>query len=83
MNYNVAGFELDAYRERERFAVELDVFETHGTRIAFERDRIRADDLLVVGVETIRITGPRLRREPEAVIGRLSEHLARRMSERA
>ena len=30
MNFNVAGFELDAYWEAERFAVELDVYETHG-----------------------------------------------------
>lgn len=83
MNYNVAGFELDAYWERERFAVELDVFETHGTRIAFERDRVRADDLLALGVEMIRVTGPRLRREPAAVMRRLAEHLARRRRERS
>lgn len=78
MNFVVAGMELDAYWEAERFAVELDVFETHGTQIAFERDRIRADDLLATGVETIRVTGPRLRREPDAVMRRLAEHLARR-----
>jgi hypothetical protein len=30
--------ELDAYWDRERFAVELDVFETHGTQVAFERE---------------------------------------------
>lgn len=52
MNFVVAGFELDAYWERERFAVEM-----------------------------IRVTGPRLRREPEAVIRRLGEHLARRRRE--
>lgn len=81
MNFNVAGLELDAYWERERFAVELDAFETHGTRAAFERDRIRADDLLAIGVEMIRVTGPRLRREPEAVIRRVGDHLARRRRE--
>src|SRR5262249_8772660 len=32
MNFNVAGFELDAYWPDLRFCVELDVFETHGTR---------------------------------------------------
>jgi very-short-patch-repair endonuclease len=83
MNFNIAGFELDAYWEHERFAVELDVFETHGTRVAFERDRIRADDLLAIGVEMIRVTGPRLRREPEAVMRRLGEHLAHRRRERS
>ena len=39
MNFDVAGYELDAYWPDHRFAVELDVFETHGTRAAFERDR--------------------------------------------
>ncbi len=81
MNYVVGGMELDAYWERERFAVELDVYETHGTHVAFERDRIRDDDLLVLGVEVIRITDPRLRREPDAIICRLSGHLERRRQE--
>lgn len=81
MNYVVGGMELDTYWEREGFAVELDVFETHGTHVAFERDRIRGDDLLALGVEMIRITGPRLRREPDAVMRRLGHHLARRRRE--
>ncbi len=36
-NLFVAGFELDAYWERERFAVELDIYEFHGGRISFEQ----------------------------------------------
>ncbi len=76
MNYSVAGFELDAYWERERFAVELDVFETHGSHAAFERDRLREDDLLLIGVETIRVTGSRLAQEPTATINRVAAHLA-------
>jgi hypothetical protein len=82
MNYNVAGFELDAYWETERFAVELDVFETHGTRAAFERDRSRDEELKLAGVELLRITGPRLDREPEVVVERLRVLLARRRRER-
>jgi hypothetical protein len=35
MNFNVGAYELDAYWERERFVVELDVYETHGSRGAF------------------------------------------------
>jgi hypothetical protein len=81
MNFNVSGYELDAYWKRERFAVELDVFETHGTHDAFERDRLRQDDLLLVGVEMIRVTGPRLRREPAATIDRVAAHLERRRRE--
>jgi very-short-patch-repair endonuclease len=81
MNYVVAGMELDAYWEDERFVVELDVYETHGTRAAFERDRIRQDDLLALGIEMIRVTGPRLRREPDEVMRRLAEHLERRRAQ--
>ncbi len=83
MNYGVGGMELDAFWKREQFAVELDVYETHGTHVAFERDRIRADDLLALGVEMIRVTGPRLSREPDEVMRRLGQHLARRRDELA
>jgi very-short-patch-repair endonuclease len=82
MNFVVAGFELDAYWEPERFAVELDVYETHGTHEAFESDRLRQDDLLLLGVEMIRVTGPRLRREPKATIERVAAHLDRRRRNR-
>ena len=75
MNFNVAGYELDAYWEPERFAVELDVYETHGSRAAFERDRLRQEDLKLIGVEMIRVTGPRLEREPEAR-RRVAAHLS-------
>jgi very-short-patch-repair endonuclease len=78
MNYNVAGFELDAYWERKRFAVELDVYETHGSHAAFERDRLRQEDLLLLGVEMTRVTGPRLAREPKRVMERVATLLARR-----
>jgi very-short-patch-repair endonuclease len=78
MNYNVGGFELDAYWEPERFAVELDVYETHGSQYAFENDRLRQDDLLLIGVEMIRVTGSRLRREPRETIARVAAHLDRR-----
>lgn len=78
MNLNVGGFELDAYWEPERFAVELDVYETHGTHLAFENDRWRQDDLLLDGIETIRVTGPRLDAEPRETIERIAAHLERR-----
>jgi very-short-patch-repair endonuclease len=78
MNFDVAGYELDAYWEPERFAVELDVYETHGTRQAFERDRFRHEDLKLIGVEMIRVTGPRLDRESDALIRRVERLLAQR-----
>jgi very-short-patch-repair endonuclease len=75
MNLNVAGYEVDAYWGSERFVVELDVYETHGSHAAFERDRLRQEDLKLRGVEMIRVTGPRLDREPEAIIERVAAHL--------
>jgi very-short-patch-repair endonuclease len=76
--YNVAGYELDAYWQRERFAVELDTFKTHGSRAAFERDRRRHEDLKLIGIEMIRVTGPRLDREPNEAIGSVARLLAQR-----
>jgi very-short-patch-repair endonuclease len=77
-NVVVEGFELDCYWEAEGFAVELDVFATHGSRRSFEQDRERADDLLLAGIELIRVTDVRLEREPRETITRVAAHLARR-----
>jgi hypothetical protein len=78
MNAFVAGYEIDAWWEAERFGVELDVYETHGGPLSFEEDRVRDDELLLAGIETTRVTGPRLDREPRAVVDSLRRHLARR-----
>jgi hypothetical protein len=78
MNYVERGFELDCYWPEHRFTVELDVFETHGTRAAFERDRKRQEDLLLVGIVMTRVTGPRLEREPQQVIARVARLLEAR-----
>jgi hypothetical protein len=77
-NFVEHGFELDCYWPERRFAVELDLFETHGTRAAFERDRKRQEDLLLAGISMTRATGPRLEREPRAVIERISRLLEQR-----
>jgi very-short-patch-repair endonuclease len=77
-NVAVEGYELDAYWEAEGFAVELDVYATHGSPRSFEADRERADDLLLAGIELIRVTDVRLTREPRETIARVAAHLARR-----
>lgn len=82
-NFVEQGFELDCYWPEYRFAVELDVFETHGTRAAFERDRKRQEDLLLVGIAMTRVTGPRLECEPDEVIERVRRLLSARAPYRA
>jgi hypothetical protein len=77
-NYVEHGFELDCYWPEFRFAVELDVYETHGTRAAFERDRLRQEELLLTGIAMTRVTGPRLEREPRQVIERVRRLLEQR-----
>jgi hypothetical protein len=80
-NLAVDGFMLDVYWPELRFAVELDVYETHGTHASFETDRLRQEELKLSGVEMIRITGPRFDAEPDEVLDRLRRHLERRKHE--
>jgi very-short-patch-repair endonuclease len=81
MNFNAYGYELDAYWPDLRFAVELDLFETHGSRAAFERDHLRQEELKLLGIEMIRVTRPRFQREPDAVLRNLANLLERRRVE--
>jgi very-short-patch-repair endonuclease len=71
-NHFVGQYELDAYWPEARFAVELDTFETHGSRRAFELDRERDAVLLEEGIRTIRVTDLQLERRPDEVLRRLS-----------
>jgi hypothetical protein len=81
VNVYVCGFEIDAYWEAERFAVELDGYEYHRSRSAFERDRARQEELKLAGIEMVRITARRIAHEPEEVVGRLRVLLERRQRE--
>jgi predicted transcriptional regulator of viral defense system len=53
--WNEVGHEIDVYWPERRFGVELDSFETHGTREAFEVDRER--DAVVALVATLLARG--------------------------
>jgi very-short-patch-repair endonuclease len=81
-NITIGGYELDVFWSRERFVVELDVYETHGTHAAFENDRLRQEDLLLLGIAMTRVTGPRFDREPTQVIERVAWLLADRREQR-
>jgi very-short-patch-repair endonuclease len=81
VNTFVAGYEIDAYWARERFAVELDGWDTHRTRAAFERDPLRLEELKLAGIDSIRLTARRIEREPGRVAKRLHQLLANRRLE--
>jgi len=55
-NTHVHGYEVDAYWPDRKLAVELDSWEHHGTRAAFERDRERDAELHAFGIATLRFT---------------------------
>jgi hypothetical protein len=81
INHFVAGHEVDAYWEAERFAVEVDGWEGHRSRASFENDPLRIENLKLAGIEAIRITARRIEQEPEAVGERLAILLGRRRRE--
>jgi very-short-patch-repair endonuclease len=66
-NHWVCGFEVDAVWPEQRLVVEVDGYEFHRTRAAFERDRARDAALQVAGFRVLRFTRRGLEREREAV----------------
>lgn len=80
-NLFIEGYELDVYWPTERFAVELDTYDYHGSPAAFEADRLRQEDLKLAGIEMTRVTGIRMEREPRAVATRLHRLLTQRRRE--
>lgn len=76
--WNEIGLELDVYWPERRFGIELDTYETHGTRDAFERDHDRDLALTLAGIETIRISERQFRREPDQLATRVATLLERR-----
>src|SRR4051794_7928508 len=66
-NAIIEGYEVDAVWRDARLIVELDGYATHGTRKAFERDRIRDRTLQARGWRPIRLTSLQLAADPAAL----------------
>jgi very-short-patch-repair endonuclease/predicted transcriptional regulator of viral defense system len=77
VNVQLQGFLVDFLWPSERLVVEVDGYEFHNDRAAFERDRRRDQILTAAGYRVIRVTWRQLRDEPVAVIARLAQALAR------
>lgn len=67
VNVKVAGNEADFLWPEQRLIVEVDGYQFHGHRQAFERDRRRDAAHVLAGYRVIRITWRRLTDEPLAV----------------
>lgn len=75
-NVHVLGHEVDALWPEAKLIVELDSWEHHGHRAAFERDRARDPKLLIAGYRTIRVTHRRLDREAAQLAAEIRQLLA-------
>jgi very-short-patch-repair endonuclease len=61
--------------EKQKLAIETDGEETHGTAVAFQRDRLRDQLLVAAGYRTARITWRQVQDEPTAVVNRIARML--------
>lgn len=76
-NRRIGAWELDFLWAGERLVVELDSYEFHKDRAAFERDRRKDMALRDAGYTVIRITGRQLIDEPLLVIAHVARALDR------
>jgi very-short-patch-repair endonuclease len=70
------GCQVDAFWPDHRLVVEIDSWEFHGGRQAFETDRARDAVHTAAGYRVLRFTAVQLRDQPLIVIGQLSAALA-------
>lgn len=71
VNVRVGPFLVDFLWRDRRLAVEVDGFETHGTRSAFEADRARDTQLKLLGHDVVRFTWRQIVGDPSAVASTL------------
>ena len=75
-NVSILDHEVDAYWPKHRLVVEMDSWEFHHHRAAFERDRARDATMQAAAYRVIRLTHRRLEREPAAIASQLRALLA-------
>jgi very-short-patch-repair endonuclease len=78
-NVVIEGLEVDCVWRRQRVIIEVDGWETHKTRAAFERDRERIRKLQAAGWRCVPVTSRQLEHQTEELrhdVGRLLYGLA-------
>jgi very-short-patch-repair endonuclease len=74
-NAHIHGYEVDLLWREAGVAVEVDGWDGHSSRVAFERDRLKTATLSAHGLAVIPITGRQIRDDPSGVIRRLKRVL--------
>jgi very-short-patch-repair endonuclease len=67
VNVRVSRYEVDFLWREQRLIIEVDGWDAHRTRSAFEEDRARDAHLALLGYEVVRFTWRRLTRDQSAV----------------
>jgi hypothetical protein len=62
-----AGYKIDFAYPDVLLAIEVDGYDPHGTRKAFDTDRARQNRLVLLGWTMLRFTWPQVVREPAKV----------------
>jgi very-short-patch-repair endonuclease len=76
VNARIHGYEVDFLWRAQRVALEIDSWDFHRTRNAFERDRLKGARLSAGGLNVVRATGRQINDEPVAVVVRIAQTLA-------
>ncbi len=77
VNMQVEGYEVDFVWRSERLVVEIDGRAFHSSDRSFESDRRRDGVLVAAGLRVMRVTWRQIVNEPEALLVRLTQALAR------
>lgn len=77
VNQRVHGYEVDFFWPRLAFAIELDGYDGHKGRAAFERDRLKWATLRSTGVDVMPLTPRRVRDAPDTSLSLIREALRR------
>jgi very-short-patch-repair endonuclease len=71
INARVHGYEVDFLFPDAGLVAEVDGYDAHSGRVAFERDRLKAATLTAHGLVVMHITGRQIRRDPDGVVARI------------
>jgi very-short-patch-repair endonuclease len=74
----IHGYEVDFLWRDLNFCVELDGWDAHSSRRAFEKDRLKRAELDSKGVDVMPVTGRQIELDKSGVVSRLVAALDRR-----
>jgi very-short-patch-repair endonuclease len=75
-NARIHGYEVDVLFRDHNLVIEVDGYDAHSGRIAFERDRLKRATLTAHGLAVMPVTDRQIRDDPQGVLARILSALA-------